>query len=67
MVIFYTIIAPFHNQDTDINKVKIQINYSNTRIPQLSNMETYITMCKRDSQWKFSTDSRNSNWGSLTT
>ena len=61
MVIFYTITVPFHNQDTDVNIVKIQINYNNTRIPQLSNMETYITICKLESQWKFSDDSRNSN------
>ena len=61
MVIFYTIIVPFHNQDTDINTVKIQINYNNTRIPQLSNMETHITICKIESQWRFSDDSRNSN------
>ena len=61
MVIFYTITVPFHNQDTDVNIVKIQINYNNTRIPQLSNIETYITICKLESQWKFSDDSRNSN------
>ena len=61
MVIFYTITVPFHNQDTDVNIVKIQINYDNTRIPQLSNIETYITICKLESQWKFSDDSRNSN------
>ena len=46
---------------SDINTVKIQINYNNTRIPQLSNMETHITICKIESQWRFSDDSRNSN------
>ena len=33
-----------------------------------SNMETYTTMCKIDSQWEFAVyDSENSNRGSVTT
>ena len=35
MVIICKIIVSFHNQDIDINTVKIQINYNNTRIPML--------------------------------
>ena len=32
-----------------------------------SNMETYITTCKIDSQWELLYDSENTNWGSMTT
>ena len=32
-----------------------------------SNMETYITICKIDSQWEFVYGSRNSNRGSVST
>ena len=32
-----------------------------------SNMETYITICKIDSQWKFAVWLRNSNGGSVST
>ena len=32
-----------------------------------NNMETYITICKIDSQWNLLHDSRNSNWGLATT
>ena len=31
------------------------------------NMETYITICKIDSQWEFAVWLRNSNWGSVST
>ena len=30
-----------------------------------SNMETYITICKIDSQWEFAVGSENSNRGSV--
>ena len=32
-----------------------------------SNMETYFTICKIDSQWEFAVGLRNSNPGSVTT
>ena len=32
-----------------------------------SNMETYITICKTDSQWEFAVCLRNSNRGSAST
>ena len=32
-----------------------------------SNTETFITICKTDSQWNLLYDSGNSNWGSVTT
>ena len=32
-----------------------------------SNMETYIIICKIDSQWELLYDSKNTNWGSMTT
>ena len=32
-----------------------------------SNMDTYITICKIDSQWEFAVGSGNSNWGSVST
>ena len=32
-----------------------------------SNMETYITICKKDSKWEFAAWLRNSNGGSVST
>ena len=32
-----------------------------------SNMETYLTICKIDSQWEFVYNSGNLNWGFVTT
>ena len=32
-----------------------------------SNMETYITLCKIDSQWEFSVCLRELKWGSVST
>ena len=32
-----------------------------------SNMETYVTICKIDSQWELLHDLENTNWGSVNT